>query len=237
MPCQSRQLDQRLAARSPSARRAALTSSRPWPASTAARHWRDRVSSSGRRSLPVASTARSTSSSAHCSAGPFRSPQADSPVTSTDPRALRVLELLGLERLDRARVHLTDVHPAGHGEGLEPALQQPHPVLNVDARRRRRPLGLPVRRPIAATEALGELLPALLDPLPQLGVLRDDPPRQIGPVGDVPSLVALGELQSRLETGELAERAERLFPAVVPGNRGDALDELVVDQACVQDGL
>src|SRR5215471_6483600 len=44
-----------------------------------------------------------------------------------------VLELLGLEDLDRARVHLADVHPAGNGEGVEAPPQQPHAVFDVDA--------------------------------------------------------------------------------------------------------
>src|SRR5580693_5719653 len=45
----------------PRARRAALTSSRPCPASTAACHWRDSVASSGSLSSPAALIARSTS--------------------------------------------------------------------------------------------------------------------------------------------------------------------------------
>jgi hypothetical protein len=49
------------------ARRAALMSSRPWPASTAARHWRDRAASSGRVAPPASASARSTSLSAHSS--------------------------------------------------------------------------------------------------------------------------------------------------------------------------
>jgi hypothetical protein len=51
----------------PRARRAALMSSRPWPASTAARHWRDRAASSGRVAPPASASARSTSLSAHSS--------------------------------------------------------------------------------------------------------------------------------------------------------------------------
>jgi hypothetical protein len=37
----------------PNARRAVLTSSRPWPASTAARHWRDSAASTGSVSPPA----------------------------------------------------------------------------------------------------------------------------------------------------------------------------------------
>jgi Luciferase-like monooxygenase len=51
----------------PRARRTALMSSRPWPASTAVRQWRDNASSNGSRSAPAAAIARSTSFSAHSS--------------------------------------------------------------------------------------------------------------------------------------------------------------------------
>jgi len=50
-----------------SARRAALTSSRPCPSATAARHCRESAFSSGSVSPPAASTARSTSLTAHSS--------------------------------------------------------------------------------------------------------------------------------------------------------------------------
>jgi hypothetical protein len=127
-----------------------------------------------------------------------------------------VLEFRGLKGLDRAGGHVTRVHRAGHGEGLQAPPGQLPLVLVVDAQ-----VGLLGRlaRLGVATQAGRELGPALLDPLPQLRVLGDDAPAQVGAVGDVAALVALGELDPGLQAGQLAQALEGLVPAGVAGDR------------------
>ena len=89
-----------------------------------------------------------------------------------------MLQFHRLERFDRARVHLGDVHGAGDGERVEPALAQPPVQLVLLGQFGGSGLVLPpgTRGSVAVAEARGELRPALLEPLPQLGMLGQDAP-------------------------------------------------------------
>src|SRR6185437_9601090 len=105
------------------------------------------------------------------------------------------------------RVNIFDLHDAGDAKRLEPALAQPlvpgrHLGRLVLLLLFRAPRALRARGPVAGAEARGELGPALLEPLPQLGVLREETPRKVSAVGDVAPFIALGELQARLKAGQ-----------------------------------
>lgn len=132
-------------------------------------------------------------------------------------------ELFGYEGFRIGALDVVRTHRDRDAERLEATVDQCLDRGGVEAGRRR--LVRWWRAAVPAGEAIGELLPAAFDELPEFRVLGEDLAAQVSAVGDVASLVALGELDPRFEAGKLTDPTECLVPALVTGDRRNALDE------------